>query len=52
MHVFYINRKYIYLALLLLIVIYILLFYLLSLEIALNKYTENIIYEENNIYYK
>lgn len=42
MHVFYINRKYIYIALFLLILIYILLFYILSIKENLYNYTNNI----------
>lgn len=47
MHVFYMNRKKIYIALILLIIIYTILFYALSLKITL---TENNIYDENCIY--
>lgn len=51
MRVFYLNRKYIYIALILLIVIYILLFYIISLQMTINKYKGNNVYEEeNNIY--
>lgn len=51
MRVFYLNRRYIYIALILLIVIYILLFYIVSLQMTINEYKENNVYEdENNIY--
>jgi len=50
MHVFYLNRKFIYLALVLLISIYILLFYALSLKVAFTKYAENNMYKEAGIY--
>jgi|GEM_PF-3036758 len=52
MKVFYLNRRFIYLALILLISIYIILFYVLSLKIALTKYTEIDRHNENSIYNK
>lgn len=50
MRVFYMNRKYIYMALLTLIIVYVLLFYLLSLQLALAKLSEVGIYEKTDIY--
>lgn len=47
MHVFYMNRKKIYIALILLIAIYTILFYILSAKITL---TENSKYGDNHIY--
>jgi len=44
MKVFYLNRKFIYLTLILLISIYIVLFYAMSLKMVLTKYDENSTY--------
>lgn len=50
MNVFFFNRKFIYLALILLILIYLVIFYALSLKIALTKHAEVTIYDKNVIY--
>lgn len=54
MHMFYINRKYLYTALIILIIVYVVLFYIISLEFVLFKKQiiennpENIIYKDIN----